>query len=635
MANAEHLDLLRQGVAVWNAWRAKEPSIRPNLREANLNGADLSRANLSGANLVKADLGGANLSGTNLGKAHLGGAILSGANLREAMVAGAYLGGANLDKANLSAANLREVNFNWAKLSGANLREGNLVLANLTRSDLSEADLSGANLQGSILLGTDFMGADLSGCRVYGVSAWGLKLERTKQQNLVITRRDEPQIAVDNIEVAQFVYLLLHNQKIRDIIDTVGKKGVLLLGRFTESRIVVLDRLRDELRKRGYLPIVFTVDKPETKDFTETVRLLAYGADDVLLDDLYGNIEDSDSPVIREKIWRWYTGTIYNRLEPGGSIILINHRSHEDDITARLIEKMQSGDSDADQWTIVKVPAICDAEDDPLGRALGEAAWPEAWPVVELNRIRATMLGRDWSALYQQAPTPDEGIFFSPDRIGVRFDTRNVVSSIRAWDLGGTATGDWTVGIQLGRTRENKIVVGDVKRMRGRWDEVEGLILETARGDTARVRIAIPVDPGQVGLAQKQEFVRLLAGFSVDFSPETGSKQVRARPFATQVNNFNVEMLSAPWNAAYKDELRSFPFGKFDDQVDASSRAFMVLMAGGRKSLAEINAALGGGSLGISSAGGSDRLARQMALATKLRTTVGIDPPPGDAPCAW
>jgi hypothetical protein len=91
----------------------------------------------------------------------------------------------------------------------------------------------------------------------------------------VITRADQLEVTVDNIEVAQFVHLLLHNGKIRDVIDTVGKKGVLLLGRFTEGRIVVLERLRDELRKRGYLPIVFNFDKPETKDFTETVRLLA------------------------------------------------------------------------------------------------------------------------------------------------------------------------------------------------------------------------------------------------------------------------------------------------------------------------------------------------------------------------
>ncbi len=151
------------------------------------------------------------------------------------------------------------------------------VLAN-RESDVtttSGANLSEANLRSSILLETDFTGADLTGCRIYGASAWGLKLERTEQKNLVITHPDEPEITVDNIEVAQFGYLLLHNEKIRDIIDTVGRKGVLLLGRFTEGRMTVLEQLRDELRKRGYLPIVFNFDKPETKDFTETIRLLA------------------------------------------------------------------------------------------------------------------------------------------------------------------------------------------------------------------------------------------------------------------------------------------------------------------------------------------------------------------------
>jgi hypothetical protein len=91
----------------------------------------------------------------------------------------------------------------------------------------------------------------------------------------VITPEDEPPVTVDDLEVAQFVYLLLHNEKLRKVIDTVGRNGVLLLGRFTEGRIAVVERLRDELRKRNYLPIVFNFDKPETKDFTETVRLLA------------------------------------------------------------------------------------------------------------------------------------------------------------------------------------------------------------------------------------------------------------------------------------------------------------------------------------------------------------------------
>jgi hypothetical protein len=127
--------------------------------------------------------------------------------------------------------------------------------------------------------------AILTRCLIYGISAWNVKLsEGTKQQDLVITQWGEPEVRVDNIEVAQFVHLLLRNEKIRDVIDTLGKKGVLLLGRFTEGRIEVLERLREELRKRGYVPIVFNFDKPETKDFTETVRLLAGLAKFVIAD---------------------------------------------------------------------------------------------------------------------------------------------------------------------------------------------------------------------------------------------------------------------------------------------------------------------------------------------------------------
>ena len=147
------------------------------------------------------------------------------------------------------------------------------------RPDLSEAYLCEANLAGANL-----GGADLTGCRIYGISAWGLKLEGAKQQNLAITLDYESAITVDNIEVAQFVYLLLHNEKIRNVIDTIGKKGVLLLGRFTEGRMIVLERLRDRLRTLGYVPIVFNFDKPETKDFTETVRLLANLSHFVIVD---------------------------------------------------------------------------------------------------------------------------------------------------------------------------------------------------------------------------------------------------------------------------------------------------------------------------------------------------------------
>ena len=116
------------------------------------------------------------------------------------------------------------------------------------------------------------------------MSAWGLKLERSKQENLVITQAGTPEITVDNIAVAQFIYLMLHNQKIRDVIDTITSKAVLILGRFTDERKAVLDALREELRKRNYLPIMFDFNVPATRDITETVSLLARMARFIIAD---------------------------------------------------------------------------------------------------------------------------------------------------------------------------------------------------------------------------------------------------------------------------------------------------------------------------------------------------------------
>ena len=101
---------------------------------------------------------------------------------------------------------------------------------------------------------------------------------------MVITRWDEPEITVDKIEVAQFIYLLLHNPKIRDVIDTIGKKAVLILGRFTPERKAVLDALREELRKRDYVPILFDFDKPANQDLTATVSTLAHLARFIIAD---------------------------------------------------------------------------------------------------------------------------------------------------------------------------------------------------------------------------------------------------------------------------------------------------------------------------------------------------------------
>jgi hypothetical protein len=289
MADDQHIAQLMKGVAAWNVWREENPHICPDLSGISLVGVNLSRANLSGTNLFKAvlvhvnlgeaDLSSANLSEAELIEANLGGANLSGANLYWAKLTGADLNAVVLFNTALNSADLMGAN-----LSGANLSGANLTLTNLTGANLTGATFSGAQLLGANLVSSNLTGADLTGCRIYGISAWKLELDGAKQQNLIITRADEPEITVDNIEVAQFVYLLLHNEKIRDVIDTIGRKGVLLLGRFTEGRITILERLRDKLRSLGFVPIVFNFDKPETKDFTETVRLLANLSHFVIVD---------------------------------------------------------------------------------------------------------------------------------------------------------------------------------------------------------------------------------------------------------------------------------------------------------------------------------------------------------------
>jgi uncharacterized protein YjbI with pentapeptide repeats len=295
MANEEHVAQVKKGVVSWNAWREENPEIRA-LDEPNLilRGPDLSRANLSGAdlggaNLREAHLYGAHLIRANLREADLYGADLGGADLRVADLSRANLSGAYLGGANLREADLREADLPGAHLVKAHLVKAHLIKANLSRANLSGADLGGANLReadlrGALLIESDLTDADVTCCRVYGVSAWRLKLDGAKQQNLVITPENEPEITVDDIEVAQFVYLLLNNQKIRNVIDTITSKAVLILGRFTPERKIVLDALREELRKHNYMPILFDFEVPAGGNITETITLLARMARFIIAD---------------------------------------------------------------------------------------------------------------------------------------------------------------------------------------------------------------------------------------------------------------------------------------------------------------------------------------------------------------
>lgn len=306
MANPDHVVILRQGVEVWNRWREQNPEVQPDLSgesqvdadlvranlsranlqemlfyEAELEGADFSQSNLTKSNFTKADLFKAEFEGTVLieadfSEAQLSEAHFSNANLSWARMRESILRETNLENADLSYVNLIRADLSGASLRGANLKRAILRNAIFFQSDMCDSDLTEADLTATSLVETNLAGANLTNCRVYGVSVWDVKLEGTVQSNLIITPSNASTITVDNFEVAQFVYLLLNNEKIRDVIDTVARKVVLILGRFTPERKVVLDAIRDELRKRDYLPILFDFDKPAARNITETVRTLAH-----------------------------------------------------------------------------------------------------------------------------------------------------------------------------------------------------------------------------------------------------------------------------------------------------------------------------------------------------------------------
>jgi len=279
MANQEHLDLLKQGVACWNDWRAKNPTIPPDLKRAELARIDLHKANLSDTYLNEA-----NLSQAHLREANLVGADLSKADLRQAILCYANLTWANLSEAGLAAADLTGANLSWASLRLADLSAGKLIGTNLSGANLTEGNLSQANLNNVILVRTNLQRVNLTACSIYGVSIWDVQMEGVIQANLIITLPGATTITVDDLEVAQFIYLLLNNKKIRDVIDTITSKVVLILGRFTLERKTILDALREELRKYNYLPIVFDFDKPASRDLTDTVITLAHLSRFIIVD---------------------------------------------------------------------------------------------------------------------------------------------------------------------------------------------------------------------------------------------------------------------------------------------------------------------------------------------------------------
>lgn len=294
-------------------------------------------------------------------------------------------------------------------------------------------------------------------------------------------------------------------------------------------------------------------------------------ADLAVIDDPVSGFADAESRRSREHLWNWFRTDFITRMKPRGRIVVAMTRWHVDDLAGRLLE--QGG------WTSLRLPALAEAGD-PMGRAAGEALWPDWEDREALLEKQRVMGSAHFSALFQQTPLRHEGAVFDPRD----FRAVDIVpggSAVRAWDLAATSAGsgnpDWTVGMKVIRSNSGMFFIDDVVRFRGGPAEVVDGILATAARDGQTVAIGLPRDPGQAGHAQVLFLTQSLAGFRVEASPETGSKATRATAVVSQAANGNIAIRRAGWNTAFLDEVGCFPVGDKDDQVDAMSRAFMML----------------------------------------------------------
>lgn len=303
-------------------------------------------------------------------------------------------------------------------------------------------------------------------------------------------------------------------------------------------------------------------------------------ANGIVIDDPIKGRAEANSKVFRETTWAAYQDDLLTRLIPGGWLALIQTRWHEDDMAGRILPDGWDGESgifngkDGHEWEVLCIQAKCEeGKDDPLGRLPGQYLWPEWFDPKHWVQFEA--VPTTWHSLFQQRPRPIEGDVFKPNMIGIVDAIPAGTKLVRGWDLAGTKDGgDYTAGGLLGKQPDGRYIIADIERGQHSPEDVERTLKNTADRDGPYTSIRIPQDPGQAGKHQIKALARLLGGYYVNSLPATGDKVTNALPLAAQVNVGNVCMLRGAWNKALIEEMRVFPGGTHDDQIDALSQAF-------------------------------------------------------------
>lgn len=293
-------------------------------------------------------------------------------------------------------------------------------------------------------------------------------------------------------------------------------------------------------------------------------------ADLAIIDDPLKGHEQADSDLIRDKQWEWYTSDLYTRLKPNARVVLIQTRWHEDDLAGRLLAAQHSG---GDKWEVISLPAIAE-EDDALGRKPGEALWPEWEALADLERRRHVNTPRQWAALYQQRPAPEEGDYFKAewlkpyDKVPARDTLRIYGGSDYAVTSDG---GDYTVHCVVGLDPEGRMYLLDLWRGQTSSDLWVESFCDLVRDwkpigwaeETGQIRSGVGPYMDRRQRERKAYVAR-------EAFPTRGDKAIRAQSIRGRMAQEGLYVpINASWYPALRAELLSFPAGKHDDQVDA------------------------------------------------------------------
>ncbi len=289
------------------------------------------------------------------------------------------------------------------------------------------------------------------------------------------------------------------------------------------------------------------------------------GAHILLIDDPVKDREEAESELRRETIWNWYTSTAYTRLMPGGAVILIQTRWHEDDLGGRLLEAEQNG---GDKWVKVNLPAIKD----------GQALWPERYNVDALKRIKAAIGPRDFEALYQQNPTPDDGTFFLRDWFKRHDDAPAKGHIYITSDYAVTEDGgDWTAHLVWNYHEDTLTLIDGWTGQTSAdvWIEELLRLFKQHRPLCYFGEAGVIVKAVKPMLTRRMNELRVFA--RTEWIPSISDKPTRARAFQARAAMGKVSLPKTDLGEKVLNQLLSFPAGKHDDLVDTCALMGMVI----------------------------------------------------------